>query len=86
MLIDQAIAVADVDTLLPVHEGRHLGDFREAVLLLDAIQSLVICREVCFGLMRFHQRLELQGQFGEKVACAAGVIDGLGRCGAALDE
>ena len=36
--------------------------------------------------MRFHQGLELQGQLGEKVACAAGVIDGLWRCGTALNE
>ena len=86
MLVDQPVAVANVDTLLAVHEGRYLGDLGEAIFLLDAVQGLVIRRKVRCGLMRFHQGLELQGQLGKKVSCAAGVIDGFGRCGAAPDK
>ncbi len=84
MLAHQRIAMADAD-VVPIHEGRHLGHFGEAVLLVDADDGLVVGRHASL-LVRLDHRLELQRQLGEKVACAAGVVNGFRRHGAGLDN
>ena len=40
VLVDQGVAVADVDFVLAVHEGGNLGDFGKPVFLFDADDGL----------------------------------------------
>ena len=88
VLVDQGVAIANVDVLLAVHEGGNLGDFGEAVFLFDAVQGFVVFGHFTVGglFVLRNERLELERQFVEEVAGAAGVVDGFGRGGALLDE
>ena len=85
MLIDQRVAIANVDVGLPVHKGGNLGDFGKAVFFFDTVNCLVILGDV--GLfMLCHQGFELGCQLIQKVSRTAGVINRFGRRAAVLDQ
>ncbi|GAB4260928.1 MAG: hypothetical protein Kow0065_11340 [Methylomicrobium sp.] len=65
----------------PYMKAETLGDLGEPVLLFNADHRFMVFGRVGLGLVLFEQGLKLQGQFGEKMACAAGVVDGHGRRG-----
>ncbi len=85
VLIDQGIAVADVDLLLTVHEGRDLGDLGQAVFLFKAVNGLVVFDDInC--VVPLDQGFDLHRQFVEEVARTTGIVNGLGRSRVVLNQ